>query len=648
MGALGALLVALAAVSDAEKGDLTRLSIDELANLQVVTVSRHPEARIDAPGAVHVITEEDILRSGITTLPDAVRLSPGVQSSRIDADEWALAVRGFASRLSRSVLVTLDGRSLWTPLFAGVFWNQHDTSLLDLDRIEVNRGPSGALFGANAFNGIISIYTKGADQTHGGLANLGLGSAERTGTLRWGGEARPGLHYRVWGQYRLRDGTTADAPSYDDEWRLGTGGFRMDWMRGPSTWTLQGDGFDGTAGQRVTIASFIAPFSVSVDGDAEFRGGNVLGRWRRALAGGDGVTVQGYYDRTAREEPHYRETRDTFDLEFQHRLGWGSRSELVWGASVRNSSGDFRGTPTVRIEPEKRTDDIAGVFAQNEVRIGGRLRVNLGAKAEWNDYTGWHLQPDLRAAFAVRPGHNVWASVSGAQRTSSRVERDIVLYSAPDPAQPLFARVSGSDDFRSERTASVEAGYKARIGSRLFLDVAGFHSVYRDLASNEVGAPFPETGTPPEPPRVVIPVTLANGQEGSASGVETAVTAVARPGWRLQAAHTFLRVNQSTKPGSTDVNEGFEGNSPRHQVWAASYLTLGRDWDFDLTVRRIGRIPTHRVEAFTDLDGRIAYRPRGGLELALVGQNLLQPRHAEFGGGFQIDRAFRARATVEW
>jgi len=255
LGSPGALMVALATASVAETGDLTRLSIDELARLQVVTVSRRLEARIDAPGAIHVITEEDIRRSGTTTIADALRLSPGVQVSRIDADEWALAVRGFASRLSRSVLVTLDGRSLWTPLFSGVFWDQHDTSMLDLDRIEVNRGPNGALFGANAFNGIITIISKSADQTHGGLANLGLGSAEETGTLRWGGEARPGLHYRAWGQYRRRDGTTAAAPAgYDDAWQLGTGGFRMDWLRDATTVTLQGDAFDGSAGTRVSIA----------------------------------------------------------------------------------------------------------------------------------------------------------------------------------------------------------------------------------------------------------------------------------------------------------------------------------------------------------------------------------------------------------
>jgi iron complex outermembrane receptor protein len=477
--------------------------------------------------------------------------------------------------------------------------------------------------------------------------NVGLGSAEQTGTVRYGGEARPGLHYRAWGQYRRHDGTTATTPTYDDEWRVGTGGFRMDWMRDATTVTFQGDAFDGSAGTRIAITSLTPPFLTPVDGDADFHGGNLLGRWRRALAGGNAISVQGYYDRTSRTEPHYRETRDTFDIEGQHRFTWGRRQDVVWGVSARNSRGRFDGIPTLRIEPAERTDDIAGLFFQDEVRMmAGRLRVTGGAKAEWNDYTGWHLQPSLRAGFAVHPRHNVWAAVAQAERTTSRVERDILSYVAL-PAPGAFARVSGSDLFRSETTVSYEAGYKARI-ARCFIDVAGFHSVYRDLATNETGTPFAEAGTPPEPPRLVIPITIANGQVGSASGAEASATMAVRRGWRLQVAHSFLRVNQTPKPGSNDRNEGFEGNSPRHQFWAASYLTFAADYDVDFVLRRVGEIPGHEVPAFTELDGRLAYRARPGLELALVGQNLLHRRHPEFGGGFEIDRAIRARATVEW
>jgi iron complex outermembrane receptor protein len=615
--------------------------------VQVETVSRRPEARIDAPGAVHVITVEDMRRTGVTPLPDAMRISPGLQASTIDADEWALSIRGFASRLSRSVLVTLDGRSLWTPLFAGVFWDQHDTSLLDLDRIEVTRGPGGALFGANAFNGIIAIQTRPADRTHGGFLNVGIGTAEQTSTLRYGGEARPDLHYRVWGQYRRRDGTTPTGAGYDDTWHLATGGFRSDWLRGRDTFTLQGDLADGDAGGSIVLTSFTPPFTTTATDDAEFGGGNALARWRRSFEGGGTLAVQGYFDRTHRREPHFEETRNTFDLEVQHRLPWGGRHDFVWGVNVRHSRGDFRGMPTLLIEPAFRADDIAGVFVQDEVRAG-KLHVTGGAKAEWNDYSGWHLMPSVRAALVFAGRHNVWGSVSRAVRTTSRVERDVVLYSLVNAAGPAFVRVNGSDDFRPESVVAYEAGYKVRAASRLYLDVTGFYNDYDDLASNEIGAPFVEPGTPPEPPRVVVPARFANLKEGSAWGAEAAATAVLRPGWRVQASYSYLGLDIRPDPASTDRSEALEDNSPEHQLWVTSYLTPREDLDLDVTLRHVGEIPGHRVEAYTELDARAAWRPTGWLEVAVVGQNLLHDQHVEFGGGFAIDRAVRARATVEW
>jgi iron complex outermembrane receptor protein len=649
--ALVVLVAALAApvlrADVADVRDLTGLTIEELANVQVESISRRQESRIEASGAVHVVTEEDLRRSGITTLPDALRLVPGVQSSRIDADEWALAVRGFASRLSRSVLVTLDGRSLWTPLFAGVFWDEHDTALLDLDRIEVSRGPGGALFGANAFNGIVAIHTRPADRTQGGLVNLGLGTAEQTATARYGGRAGTGLHYRAWAQYRRRDGTTPVGDGgYDDTWTLGSGGFRADRVSGDDAVTVQGDLHFGEAGVSVGVASFTPPFTSTVVGDAEFSGGNLLARWRNGSVAGGDVTVQAYYDRTRREEPHFRETRNTFDLDAQHHFARG-RHDFVWGLNARTSQGEFHGLPTLFMEPARRRDDIASLFVQDELRAG-RFRLAAGAKAEWNDYSGWHVMPSVRAAL-VSGRHNLWASANTAVRTSSRVERDIVLYTLVAPTPPSFARVAGSDAFLSERVTAYEAGYKARIGDRVYFDLAGFHHDFDDLASNEIaGPPFVETGAAPEPPRVVVPLSFANLKDGEVSGAEAAATWAVRPGWRMQGAYSYLRVNLTPLPESTDRSEALEGNSPRHQFWAASYLTLGARTDLDFTLRHVTGIPSFDVDAFTELDVRLAHRPRRGLELAVVGQNLLHDEHVEFGGGFAIDRAVRARATVEW
>jgi len=299
---------------EADRPDLTRLSIEELAAMKVVTVSRRPESRLQAAGAVHVITPEDMRHSGALALPDALRLAPGVQASVIDGDEWALAVRGFASRLSRSVQVLMDGRSLWTPLFAGVFWDAQDTLLEDLDRIEVSRGPGGPLYGANALNGVINIVSKDAAATQGGLFSAGGGNAERFGALRWGGRLGADTAYRVWGKYLRSDGTEAigSAASYDDAWRMIDGGLRLDAHPRPGDdLSFTGQGYEARSRFAGALATFTAPFSTVVEGPVIQRGGNGVGQWRHGQPGGAELQVRSYYEHTFRSEPYYDWTRDT-------------------------------------------------------------------------------------------------------------------------------------------------------------------------------------------------------------------------------------------------------------------------------------------------------------------------------------------------
>jgi iron complex outermembrane receptor protein len=627
--------------------DLTKLSIDELVNVQVTVVSKRPEPRSEASGAIYVVTGDEIARAGATSLADALRGAPGVQVSRIDANKWAVAVRGWASRLGRSVLVLVDGRSVWTPLFAGVYWEVQDTALADVDRIEVHRGPSGALFGANALNGVVNVVTKGARQTPGLLLTLGGGTEERAfGTARYGGRLARDVYYRAYAKYFDRDGLHPSAGTGFDDWRMGQGGFRMDWEPGgPNHFTLQGDLYDGAAGQRVTFASYTAPFLVTAEGDADLLGRNLLARWRRPLGTGSSLQVQGYYDHTDRREPHFRERRDTFDVEAQHSFRWKETHETVWGASYRASIGDFAGVPTIVFDPARRTDDIAGLFAQDDWTLaGGRGRVTLGARLDWDDYTGWHPQPRVRAGWAIAPRHWAWAALARAVRPGSRLERDVLLTNATSATTPVFARAVGNHTFRAESVLAYEAGYRVRLGSRVFLDVAGYHNVYDDLATLEAGRPTTET-TPPGPPRTILPFTFANGQDGSASGGGlTAVTRVTS-GWRVQGTYSYVRINQTPEPGTTDRGEGFEGNTPRHQVWLSSFLTAGPA-DFDLLLRWVDRIPTHRVPAYAELDARVAYRLRREVRLELVGQNLLHARHAEFGGGVEVPRGVYASATL--
>jgi iron complex outermembrane recepter protein len=633
---------AIAAIEDSKQ--LTRLSIEDLAAVKVVTVSRRPETDQEAAGAVHVITAEDIRRTGSTTIPDALRTAPGLQASRIDADEWALAIRGFASRLSRSVLAVMDGRSVWTPLFAGVFWDAQDTLLEDIEQIEVSRGPGGAVYGANALNGVINITTKSARDTHGGLVTLRGGPEDKEAGLRWGGVLGTGLHYRVFGKYSARDDTKPVTPAgYDDRWDMRLGGFRLDWSRGErDRFTVLGDLYDGSSPQPATVAIFTAPYSVLVTGDAAFRGRSLVSRWNHTLEGGSEISTQAYYDHTTRREPYYGESRDTFDLEVQHRFHWGGHHDFIWGADYRGSTGTFDGSAAVRIVPSKREDDIAGLFANDELRLlGNRLRITFGTKLEWNDYSGWNVQPSGRLAW-VLSRHTFWGSATRGVRTSSRLERDVILYSSLSPKQPLFARTTGSPDFTPESVFALEAGYKLRL-SRLILTASAFRNAYYDLATNQVGAPVFEAGTGDEPTRTVIPVSIANGPGGTAKGFEAKAVFSAFKSWRLQGSYSFLTLDLGG-----DASKGFQANSPRHQFWLTSYLTPLPKLDVDLVFRAVGSIPGHNIPAFVDVDARVAFRPRAAVELSLVGTNLLQGSRPEFGGGFEVERAGRLQATIRF
>ena len=638
-----------AAAQPLDRPDLTAVPIEELAAMKVITVSRRPEARLQAAGAVHVVTAEDIRRSGAETLPDVLRLAPGVQASVIDADEWALAVRGFASRLSRSVQVLMDGRRLWSPLFAGVFWDAQDAVLEDLERVEVVRGPGGALFGANALNGVINILSKDAHATQGGLVSVAGGTAERHVNARWGDTIGDSAAYRLYGRYLRRDGTEPVSPvAYDDAWRMLRAGGRLDGRAGSrDEYTLTADVYDGRSRLRTVVASLTPPFAQDVEGPVRLRGGNAVATWRRTFSGDSDGWLHVYYDDARRTEPYYAFKRQTVQVEAQHRFTWGERHETTWGASYDFSHGVFTGSPTLQIVPPARNDDIAGLFVQDETRVARTVRLFLGGKLEWNDYSGWNLQPSGRLAWSPRPRHTLWGAVSRAVRTSSRFERDILLYTPLSASQPLFAKSVGSPDFSPESVLTYEAGYKTHLAS-LLADVTGFYSRYDDLATNERGAPVVEAGGPGEPPRVVIPVTIGNGQEGSAAGVEATLTASIVARWRVQGAYSFLRVNQTTKPGSTDTSAAYEGNSPRHQLWLTSYLTLFPRAAFDLVFRRVGEIATHHVPAFSEVDARLGVRPADILELSVVGKNLLHPRHPEFGGGFVVQRSVLVRATFEW
>jgi iron complex outermembrane receptor protein len=612
---------------------LPELSPAELADIKVTTVSKRPEQLSQAPAAIYVITQEDIRRSGATSIPEALRLAPGVQVDRINASQWAIGIRGFASGLSRSLLVLIDGRSVYSPLFAGTYWDVQDTLLEDIDRIEVIRGPGGTLWGANAVNGVINIITKRAQETQGRLVTATTGNVEQgSGGFRIGGTTASNLSYRFYSKYFDRAPEVSQDGSNFDGWQMGQAGFRTDWAssRG-DTFTVQGDLYDGRSGQRTAISQYASPFQEVVQDDAVLSGGNILGRWDRELHPGSDMQFRFYYDRTNRDVSNFQENRDTVDFDFQHTLHPSEKDVLTWGAEYNVSSGTTGGVPTVEFVPARRTDNLFSVFAQDEFTlVSDRLHVTVGSKFEHNDYSGFEAQPTVSIVWTPAHNQTVWASVSRAVRTPSRVEQDLDITSLASINGPIFIRVIGNKNFESEKLVAYQAGYRIQPSSWLSLDLALFLNDHSDLLSVAAGTPFSESV--PAPAHTVYPFSLVNGLHGTSHGGELAADLRPLAWWRLKTGYSYLRLQLKPDPGSSDfgTESSTEGSAPHHQLSVQSFLTLPGHVDLDWIVRYSTALPAQNVGANTTADVRLAWRPASQLELAVVGQNLFRPNHLEF------------------
>ena len=617
-----------------EPPDLAELTPEQLTQIEVTSVSKKPETRWRVPAAVHVITREDIRRSGVTTLVDALRLAPGVQVARIDSNKWAVGVRGFASSLTRSLLVLIDGRSVYTPLFAGTYWDMQDVLLEDVERIEVIRGPGGSLWGANAVNGVINIITRSSRETRGGYVSLGAGTMEHAQVgLRYGGEVNERVTYRVYAKaFDRGPGFHPTGDAFDD-WHVAQGGFRADWERSPrDSVEVHGDIYRGEAGNRSSVTIVSPPSVQTVEGDTRLHGGNVVARWRHLSAGGAEWGLRTYYDRTDRREVTFGEGRNTFDVELQRHATYG-RHELVVGGGYRLTSGTVDGVDTIQFTPPRRTDQLWSAFLRDELSFAdGRFVFALGSKVEHNDYSGFEIQPTLQALWAPAPRHSFWAVLARSVRTPSRVEHDLTITALVDPQTPVFARLVGDPGFDAEKVLTAEVGYRARLGSTVALYTAAFHNTHRDLLSVEPGTPVLETSPPP--PRLVFPLTLGNGIEGPSYGFEIAADASPYPWWQLGCSYSFLRLALEPSSGSHDTTSAasLNGTAPRHSAVVESRMGLGRQTELDFFLRFVDELRAPRVPSYTSLDARLAWRPHPSVELAAVGQNLLQPHHLEFAG----------------
>jgi iron complex outermembrane receptor protein len=627
--------------------DLKQLSLEQLMNVEVTSVAKKDQRVAETAAAISVITQEEIRRSGVTSIPEALRLAPGVTVSRIDGNSWAIGIRGFGSGLSRSVLVLIDGRSVYTPLFAGVYWDVQDTLLEDIDRIEVIRGPGGTIWGANAVNGVINIITKGTTETQGLLATAGGGSEEKGfGSLRYGGKIGQDFSYRLYGKGFRRDGQFTPHLSDVDDWQMGQGGFRADWdLHERDKLTFQGDAYKGYTGLRTRVSSFSAPFSAIVEKDTDLSGMNLLGRWNRALSETSNLALQIYYDRTFRREPTFEEERNTVDFDFQHRFKLTGRQELIWGLGYRFTKGDTKSVPTLVISPRNRADNLFSAFLQDEiVLVEDLLRLTVGSKFEHNDYTGFELQPSGRLLWTPAARHVLWASISRAVRTPSRVDRDVAASSAPNPALPFFARLLGKKDFDSEKVMAYELGYRIQPTDRLFVDLAAFYNRYDDLFSVETGTPFLEPG------RLIFPFQFDNKMKARVYGAELAADWRWLDWWRWRFSYSYLQINLTSKRGSNDTitAPGTEGGSPHNQISLTSFVNLPGDLQLDGMFRYVDNLPGQNVGRYFNLDLRLGWHATKNVELSLVGQNLLQGHHAEWGGGTEIQRGVYTKVAWRW
>jgi iron complex outermembrane receptor protein len=642
-----------------------KLSLEQLGNIEVTTASKEPELVRKTPAAIFVITHEDIERSGATTIPEALRMAPGVEVARIDGNKWSIGIRGFGSRLSRSVLVLIDGRTVYTTLFAGTYWEVQDTVMDDIDRIEVIRGPGGTIWGPNAVDGVINVITKASKDTQGTLASVGGGNVEQgLVSLRSGGSNGQRLNYRVYGKGFNRSAEFDGKGQNFDGWRAGQAGFRMDWERNDhDTFTLQGDMYDEAAGESVVATSYTAPFSQVINGDARLSGGNIMGLWKRQMGDGKDFQLQAYYDRTNRHEPNFGDIRNTFDVDFLERIPLPGRQRLSVGAGARLSDGDELEVVTgLTFDPPSKTDQLFTAFIQDEIElVPHRLSLIAGTKLLHTNFTGVDFEPSVRMLWTPTEKQTVWASFTRAVRTPADVERDFFLsgFQGIGPGGiPFFARFNANRNFVSETLKGYEVGYRRLIRKNLYLDLAGFFNQYDHLFSEEItGAPFLEDTPPPAidnivaPPHLLLPAQFGNSLMGTTTGGEIAPEWRPASFWRLRGSYSFLVMHIERAPNSLDIGSapGIQGSSPQHQVYMQSGFDIAKAFTLDLIYRYVSALPGQGVRAYSSADTTFGWRMNEHVRLSIAGQNLLQPHHAEDGGDpnglVQIKRSIYAKIT---
>ncbi len=659
--------------------DFLDMSLEELVSLEVTSVSKKSQSILESAAAVYAITQEDIRRSGAKTIPDLLRMVPGLQVSKVNSNNWSISSRGFNSVFSNKLLVLIDGRTVYTPLYSGVTWDIQDLVLADIDRIEVIRGPGAALWGSNAVNGVINIMTRPVAETQGAYVEVGAGSYEEGfGSFRYGGELGDSAYYRVYYKYNDRDSqeplnSTMAAnnsdigldtvSSADDRWHMNRTGFRVDWDKTAEDFvTFQGDLYKGHINATVKTFDRTTGASAFVSPSNRQFGGNLLGRWTHTISDGSETITQLYYDRYENSSIRAPRHRDTWDMDFQHRFPLTERQEIIWGLGYRKVDNKVYTGQFVDFDPSSRTTELYSAFIQDEITlVPDRWRLTLSSRFENNEFTGDEIQPNARIIFTPDTQQSFWAAISKSVRTPSIVEGDSEVYGfqQPDPNQPTtFIAFTGNKDIESETLFSYEIGYRRIFSETLTIDTTVFLNHYKNLAATrqatcsdlgivdvtaQTGSLTPlcqlnANGNPPffnpnEP--FYVPVKIDNAMEGDGYGFEIAADWQVKDNWKLKLAYGFLQMDLHATDNNavtTAIEPVFETLTAEHNMSLMSRHNLADNWELDLWLRYQDNVQGVGVRSFVTTDIRIAKRV-GDFEFAIVGQNLLDSQHPEYVDG---------------
>jgi iron complex outermembrane receptor protein len=615
--------------------DLTQVSLEDLMNIEITSASRKEQRATDVAAAVFVITSEDIRHSGMTTIPDLLRLVPGVEVAQVNSNKWAVSIRGFNAVFANKLLVLVDGRSIYSPIFSGVVWDTEDMMLDDVERIEVIRGPGAAIWGANAVNGVINIVTKAAADTQGALVRVDGGGAGGQGAARYGGTFAAGS-YRLYSQWSGRtQSVLADAAPAGDPSRYGTTGFRADWTAGAGAFMLEGD---FTAGQVHALWPNLDPQTAArqpVSADAsDTRGGHLLGRWTRAGADGSSLQIQSFVDIGDRREPLADYFRRTYDVDAQYHTSLGSRHDLVVGSGYRFARERFVGHVGISMTPANTDSTLLTAFVQDEMAFfANRMAVTLGSQAQYDSLAGAGVQPTARVVWKGLPRQRIWAATSRALRTPSFSERGIHLEYPPVPTEaglPLFVTAIGNPAIQTETFVDAEAGYRLEIGSAASVEATGFVGRYDHLATQETSAPLVQFVPSP---RIVVTAQTSNQLAASTRGLELSGHWAPAAAWRLDGSYTAFHLTPRLAATSQDPEAGVsDASAPRAQWRLASVLSPASRATVNVAVFHVGALEHLQVEAYTRADVSAEWRFTPRLSLTAIGQNLFNAAHIEFAG----------------